>query len=352
MAEITLATLSVQFAEEDRGRIILEQTIKIPRFDEQNKSILIAECYRSDPVEYAASVGEVRSVNRIPRLIYSEGIRFTGTNSATLKYPGAIDVSIFQGNVLMTKIKRHGRFVFQRSHAGLIYDEATESVITEDGSAVYGAVSVRYTTIYDNLYYYPQFQDFRAQRGGFVTTIGTIFAYNENTVATLEMEVDINTSPDYIEYARVTSKIVLDAKGVWEFPPNWKATYQANKEKEGDQRDDYPDEGTFPYSAQKVDGGNSFVDERLHLIIEINSFGRLRYNNHNTRIYPPYIGMYNYNPDYEIRFADPPGGARATSAEDFKHSQNNRTWRTVFAGVNKQKLLERLQIEYPGATEV
>lgn len=355
MAEVTLATPSVEFAEEDRGRIILQQMTK--RFN--GNGDLVARCFFTDPVEYVASVGTARAGEQIPQFVMGEGVRFTGTSSATLRYPGAFDVVIDESrSVLMRKAKRFGRTIFQQVNVGLIYDPETESVVTADGQPVYGAASVTYQALYQLVYYRPTVDNQWWRYAGVTFGLGTLFAFNENIVATLDMELELKDSPDWIEYARVFSKIVLDAKGVWEFPPNWKSTYQGNKQKQGEQRDDYPAEGIFPNTTETVDGGNSFVDERVHLIVEINSIGTLRYQDHNNggdgywAWEQPYFGNSTYNPDYEIRFAEPPGGKRATSAEDFKRSQNNRTWRTVFAGVNKQALIDKIQREYPGAVAV
>jgi len=356
MADLSLATLSVQFAEEEggRGRIILQQMLKRFNFNGD----LVARCFFSEPVQYMASVGTARDGERIPQFVMGEGIKFSGSSSATLKYPGAFDVTIDTSrSVLMRKSQRYGRTIFVRVYVDLIYDEETESIVTEDGLPVYGAASVTYQALYQMVYYRPTVDNQWWRYAGVSFGLGTLFAFNENAVATLDMELDLSSSPDWVEYARVFSKIVLDAKGVWEFPPNWKTTYTENKKLQGDQRKDYPADGTYPYSSQTVDSGNSFVDERVHLIVEVNSIGVLRYSDHNNggdgywAWEQPYFGDSTYDPDYEIRFAEPPGGSKATSAEDFKRSQNNRTWRTVFVGVDKQALIEKIQNEYPGAVE-
>ena len=352
MADLSLATLSVQFAEEDRGRIILQQLLKRFNFNGD----LVARCFFSEPVQYVASVGTARAGEKLPQFVMGEGVKFSGSERATLKYPGAFDVVIDTSrSVLMRKSERYGRTIFVRVNVGLIYDEETESVVTEDGLPVYGAASVTYQALYQLVYYRPEVENLWWKYAGASFQLGTLFAFNENAVATLDMELDMKDSPDWIEYARVFSKIVLDAKGVWEFPPNWKTVYQNNKQLQGDQRQDYPPDGTYPNTSQTVDGGNSFVDERVHLIVEVNSIGTLRYQDHNNggdgywAWEQPYFGSSTYDPDYEIRFADPPGGSKATSAEDFKRSQNNRTWRTVFAGVNKSALIEKIQKEYPNS---
>jgi hypothetical protein len=146
---------------------------------------------------------------------------------------------------------------------------------------------------------------------------------------------------------------VLDAKGVWEFPPNWEQTYQGNKKKTGEQRDDYAEPGQFPNFTDEIDQDNSFVDVRIHEIVEVNTIGSLRYltQNGSDAIYAPYWGASDsYRPKYEVKFGDPPGGKKAGSADDFRYDLNNTTWRDVFLDVNKAEVLKDLQATYPGVT--
>jgi hypothetical protein len=169
--------------------------------------------------------------------------------------------------------------------------------------------------------------------------------------------LDLSSSPNWVEYARVVSKIVLDAQGTWEFPPNWDQTYQDNKEKTPDQRSDYASPGTFPGFTYEIDPDNSFVDTRVHLIIKINPIGSLMWDDHSNgavghdRWFDPYFAFDSYKPKYEIVFADPPNGKRAKSAEDFKYSLNHQSWRNVFLSVDKAEVIADIQADYPGAVE-
>jgi len=365
VAEAALASLSVNFGSErsDGGRIVLEQMVK--RFNFRGELVArcfftVPESYLNFPMEYISSVGTANAGEYLPQIVYGEGVTFTGSASAQLKYPNATGVTIDAGRSLfMRETTLNGRRFFERVTVGLVYDQETGSVVTDDGMPVYGAASVSYEAIYQLVYYKPEVLDRRifSAGSGVSFSLGTLFAYNEIGFATLDMELDIGSSPEWIEYARVSSKIVLDPKGVWEFPPNWESTYQGNKHKIGDQRDDYPDDGEFPSVSDTVDGGNSFVDERVHLIVEVNSTGTLRYRDFNNGgsghfdWEQPYFGSRTYQPKYEIQFADPPGGARATSAEDFSRSKYNRTWRNAFVEVDKSALIDKIKREYPGATE-
>lgn len=360
MAEKLVATLNIPFTAEDglgdnagKNKIVLQQMTK--RFD--YKGQLWARCFPSSGVRFKASVGTV-TPGEVRSQSFSEGLKFSNSAKASLKYPGASNVTIdLSSSVLMKKTKDiYGHTTIVPASVSLTYDAEQGAVIAMSGGVetpIYGGCFVKYDALYRILYYKPSVKAPFGGMYGVVFSVGTIFGYNDYTVETLDLELDISSSPDWVEYARVTSKIVLDAKGVWEFPPNWESTYQGNKKKTGDQREDYPASGQFPGFSYEIDPDNSFVDTRIHEIIEINSIGSLMYKNQNgDRIYAPYWGASDsYTPKYEVKFTDPPGGAKASSAEDFKYDLNNRTWRDVFLDVDKAEVLSRLQDEYPGVTE-
>lgn len=363
MAEKLVATLNIPFSGDGDGvgddagknKIVLQQMTT--RLD--SKGQLRARCFPSSGVKFTASVGTV-TPREVRSQSFSEGLKFSNSAKASLKYPGASGVTIdTAASVLMKKTKDiYGHTTIVPASVSLTYDADQGAVIAMSGGVetpIYGTCFVRYSALYQMLYYKPYSLTIPVGGGSNAISyhVGTIFGYNDYTVETLDLELDISSSPDWVEYARVTSKIVLDAKGVWEFPPNWESTYQGNKKKTGDQREDYPASGQFPGFSYEIDPDNSFVDTRIHEIIEINSIGSLMYKNQNgDRIYAPYWGASDsYTPKYEVKFTDPPGGAKASSAEDFKYDLNNRTWRDVFLDVDKAEVLSRLQDEYPGVTE-
>lgn len=354
MASVVATDLSVSFetGTEDRsGRIILQQMTD--RFD--GRGALWGRTFCNEPVRYTASVGVVEVGNRYPQRINSESISFSDSNSATLKFPGPYDVTILQ-QVLMRRITRGGITTIEPVSVTLVYDSETESVVTSDDLPVYGKAAVSYTALYEQFFYRPFVQDYGWNGGGVVFNLGTVFAYTNSVVETLEMELDMTSTPSWVEYARVVSKIVLDPKGVWEFPPNWKSTFSSNRSKIGDERQDYPPDGKFPNITDTVDGTNCFVDERVHMIVEVNGIGSLQYKDFNNggdgywAWENPYFGNSNYDPAYEIQFAEPPGGSRASNAEEFRYDLNHRTWRDAFLDVDKSALIAKLQREYPGAT--
>jgi hypothetical protein len=354
MTELTTSTLSVSFSERG-GRIVLVQATKRLGYYGE----LIVHCYSSMPAEYIASVGTATGAEMRSRYIWGEGVTFSDSRTATLKYPNATGVTFdLTRSVFMRKnTDRLGRVTFSRVYPTIIYDSDNDVIVVDQ--SVYGVCSVSYTVLYQVVYYIPQFTQTTTGAAGVyggVFGLGSLFAYNEQAVETLEMELDIKESPDFVEYARVVSKIVLDPQGVWEFPRNWQSTYDNNREKVGDERSDYPPDGTFDGYTDTVDGGNCFVDERVHLIVEVSSSGYLRYNDFNNGgdgywgWENPYFGNSDYNPLYEIRFGEPPGGSKASNAEDFRHAQVFGSWREVFLEVDKQEVIAKIQNEYPGAS--
>lgn len=366
MAEKLVATLNIPFSGDDgvgddagKNKIVLQQMTT--RLD--SKGQLWARCFPSSGVKFKASVGTVTTGETRSHSM-SEGLKFSNSSRATLKLPGASNVVIdASSSVLLKKTKNiYGHTTIVPAFVTLTWDADQEAVVVmEQGqeTPIYGACFVRYSAMYQMLYYKPNTVSIPVGGGNnsIAFNIGTIFGYNDYTVETLDIELDISSSPNWVEYARVTSKIVLDAKGVWEFPPNWESTYQGNKDKVGDRRDDYSTPGQFSGFTDEIDPDNSFVDTRIHCIVEVNTIGTLRFNDHNNggdgywAWFAPYFGNKEWNPAYEIKFADSPGGKKANSTQDFKYDLNNSTWRDVFLSINKTEVIEDLQNDYPGAVE-
>lgn len=376
MSETLVATLNVSFDTDDDGvgdqagqnKIVLKQISK--SLDSLGR--LWAKCFPARGVSFTASVGTVEP-GEVRVEAKRQSIKFNNSSSQTLELSGATNVVIDSTrSVLMKKVKDiYGNTrIMPASDVQLRYDSETNAIVAEsyrneEGNSelkpvpIYGACAISYDSEYRVLYYKPYIEAPFGGYYGIAFSMGTIFGYNEYDVETLEMELDLGINSDYVEFARVTSKIVLDAKGTWEFPPNWKTTFNANREKVGEQRDDYPEDGEFPDHPQAgtIDASNSFVDTRVHHIVKINSIGALIHEDFNNggddywAWFNPYFGDSTYDPDYEIVYADPPGGKKASSAKEFKSDQYNTTWRDVFLSVNKAELEADLQDWYPGASK-
>jgi hypothetical protein len=370
MSEIQVATLNVAFEGGDDGigegnnRIVLQQTsTRLDFFGH-----LYARVNSRLPCRYTASVGQVNPLATTWTESVNEGLKFSNSGRANLKYPSVREVVIdTTRSLLMKKIIRYGRQqIVPATDVSVVYNEELNVVQVgrSEGSLaggdlkfvevpVWGAVAITYEAYFIPLQYVPGFRRF--PRGGTEFSIGSIFAYHDYAVEVLDMKVVGSSSKDWNEYCRVYSKIVLDPKGVWEFPPNWEQTYQSNRDKQGEQRANMPGEGRWPdHNAASVDPDNHFVDERVHLIIEVNSFGQLKTTAFHHSNEQPKIGFFGYDPTYHLRFTDPPGGAKASSAEEFKYDLRNRTWRDVFLDVDKdritselKKLFTELKVENP-----
>jgi hypothetical protein len=74
---------------------------------------------------------------------------------------------------------------------------------------------------------------------------------------------------------------VLDAVGVWEYPPNWDSTYAANRQQLPDARSTFP-QGQFPGYTYTIDPDQSFTDERVHCIVKVNSIGSYQFVDFNN----------------------------------------------------------------------
>jgi hypothetical protein len=369
MSEKLVATLTIPFDSEDgigdnagKNRIVLKQVTK--RLGPTG--VLVAWCFPARGVSFRASVGSVET--KESRVWPSwEAIKFSDSSEGQLKYPGATSVSINTDTmVLMRKTEdNYGNTVIQPATGVQVrWNDDEEKVVVETSLGervkVYGACFVQYDAPYRVLYYSPNIQE--TPVGGsdvaFSWSVGTIFGYNNYTVATLDMELDISDPPEWVEFARVTSKIVLTAAGVFEYPPNWEDTHNANKNIVNPANRIEYNTGKFPgFSTDyDIEPDESFTDERVHCIVKVNTVGMLQYEDFNNggdgywAWNTPYFGYSTYDPKYECKWVDPPGGKKASSAEDFKHDLNNRTWRDVFLEVDKDVIKEKFNDEYPDVT--
>lgn len=352
MAEKQVATLSVSFDIDNIGdnsggnRIVLKQLTKY--FDSLGR-LLVASYGRN--VSHVADVGSIIGGETRSGTM-RESLKFSNSKEVTLQYPTAYNVAIRSGVLMAVTTDQYGNRVLGHANTSLTYDSKKTAVVAD--KEIYGACFVTYDVSYQIIYYLPKRESIVF--GGMITSIGSMYAYNDYDVQVLDLELDMKSSPEWVEYARVTSKIVLDSKGVWEFPPNWQETQNANRGKVGEAREAFPSSGSFPGFDDVIDPDNNFVDTRVHCIIEVNSMGSLMNKDHNNggsgywAWNAPYFGDSSYNPVYEITFAAPPGGTKASSAEEFEYDLNHRTWRDVFLSVDKAKVISDLQNEYPGAT--
>jgi len=355
MSKRLVSTLQVSFDGDDDGdglgdnagkyRIVLQQRTR--RLDPWNR--LEAGVYTTGEFKVEVTVG---SVERGPsyEIPIREALKFSNSSSANLKYPNAFSVSITPKVMLMEKRDSNNRrtivpatgvtYKFDADKAAVVATKPSGPLalgnVKDVEVKVYGVVFVSYTATLRILYYKPNL-DGQNFGGEVVLSLGTIYAYHDYDVATQEMEVDPdNDDPTYVEYARVYSKIVLDTDGAWEAPPGW------------------PENTTYPIAGVGPPGGldpdNSFTDERVHEIIYVYTSGRLDYERFSTNLLRPYVGTFNYNPEYFIRFGSPPT-ATSDPKEEWILTQQGKTWGSVFLDVNKDQILSSITSRYPGAVE-
>jgi hypothetical protein len=367
MAETLVTTLNIAFDDDNDGlgdhagknRIVLQQVTK-----RMVNGVLAARCFPSTGVRFRASVGSVEEKEERSWQAW-EAIKFSDSSEGQLKFPGATNVVFnFATMVLMKKVtNQQGHVTIEEApEASVVWDATNEKVLVQGilgvPLKVYGACFVSYDAFYRMLYYRPNTQTTSVGGGNyqFNWTTGTIFGYNDYTVETLDMELDIKDPPEWVEFARVTSKIVLTPDGVSEYPPNWESTYDANQNVVNPKERAAYNTGTFDgfSSDYDIDPDQSFTDERVHCIVTVNSMGTVRYEDFNNggsgywAWNPPYFGNSTYHPDYEGKKTAPPGGDKAGSAEDFRYDVNNRTWRDVFLEVDIADIKDRLSRQYPG----
>lgn len=356
MSEVLVSTLNVSFDLEGaygsgNNTIVLRQiTRDFNSISPSGKGSVIVWCYPSDVTQIYASIGsvepgEVRCLNNQMELI-----KFSGGKTASLKYPGATNVRTEVLGVSVRRVKNtYGQWEIQTCYPTFTFanNEVTSNI------EFYGACKVIYDISFKVLYYHAQIDaPYRGYNGVFIT-VGSLFALKDDAVTTLDIELDLSSPKTRMEFARVTSKIVLDPLGTWEYPDNWYAVDDANKGiPKGGNREEKP-EGTWGGSSSNghsIDPDNCFEDVRVHEIVYVRITGTIEHESFGnggkgyTSWYEPKSGL-NYQPRYELKFNDPPSW---NSREEFEYDQTNTTWRDVFLDVDKKSLISDLSDIYPG----
>ena len=354
MADLIATTLNVSFdaSESSSNQVVLQQMTT--RFDNQGQ--LLVRCFSSHDVNFKVSTGRI-ILGEIKERIVREGLTFSNSNSTALKFPEAYSVEIVGKHVQLKQVIQNGVLEIVEADLPFTFDAVTNSIVCSE--AVYGGCFVSYRTLYQMLYYIPEVNRFPLSDGSNAVSygLGTIYGWKNLNVQSLELTLDMSSAPEWVEYARITSKIVLDELGTWEYPAAWVETFNANRKLAHDQRREETKMGVFSGVSHQIDPNNSFTDTRTHCIIKINTHAVLQYEDFNNGgdgyawWFMPYFGRSDYNPEYEISLSDPPGGKKAANAEEFKRDLNNRTWRDVFLQVNKSQLIIEMRDSYPSLSE-
>lgn len=344
--ELITTTLSVSYAKSTSDLqpvVILEQMTE--RFSPEAE--LWFRLYPTD-ANFTASVGTLRLGEVREEHLY-EVINFSNSKTGKLKRPGAYDIKISPINVMMRQeVDANGKLTVVRFLQEVKYNSITEQLESE--VPFYGAITVEYKTLFRILYYKPDFISVPYAGGGISALtiyIGTLFAWKNLTVTTLSVNLSSDKDEkDYEELYRVTSKIVLDPEGVWEYPQNWLSTFEQNKDlpQGSSQRKKY-DEGKFDgFTGHTIDPDISLTDDRLHKIGKYNFMGQVFHQmlkpNSRYEYYDPYLFDDSYTPKYTLTWTKPKW--------EVDMPYQKRLFFEAFWRIDHEGIFVELEKEFPG----
>ena len=364
-----------EFADASSFVIVLEQMSSelssVLGAAQIKEDILYFKCFPSHDITIKASLGTatIASEKRIDSI--TDIVSFGGTSSSLLKYPNATEVTIEPlGECIREVVALKDESGFKKDDIKELkvvtpsfeFNQETNSIEVFDGFTsieIYGHCLVHYKSEYSLVEYRPNFNgliertsnDKRKKGKSDKLYAGTIYAYrlfNKKTYAvSQDVDLDKVKSP---EWARVYSKIVLDEDGSHESPEGW----PTNKELD-DGVNFNKNNGNDP--KPELDPDMSFTDTRVHLLITIDMFGNLNWDHQQHWLLDPFDDpkvlceeKIKYNPkkpEFFLKFASPPGGAKTSSAEEFIFEMMNTTWRDIFIIPDKAKVKDKI-LDYYG----
>ena len=337
--DLTISTLAVTFADESelQPTVILEQTTK----NFNLHGFLLFKVYPID-VKYRASIGSITGGETIEKTI-REGVKFSNSNTAKLKYPKAYDVVFKHKSVMLKqKIDNNGNLDIVEFSQKITFNSDLDMLVAEE--PFYGGVSVEYKVLCRVLYYKPEI--FKFPFGGVSLNIGTIYAWKKLTVAIKEAEIADQDLKDYEELYRVTSKIVMDPEGVWEYPQNWLTVDNVNKDipQGSSKRTKHPMGQFTGYTEHEIDPDVSMTDERLHKSGLYNFMGQVTHQTHKPHsryeFYAPYTFNDSYIPVYTLTWKKPTWKPDMTYEEELFFE--------AFWSIDLKGIFDDLSNEFPG----
>ena len=274
----------------------------------------------------------------------NELVVFTGSATATLRRPLAINVSLEFVSVAWDESGSMETPV-------LSWDEENQQVIAD--RPFYGAIRARYDAPY-SLHHYQFRTEFDAGTSQTTIYADTILAFYRTATASLEMSMSVDASFEWRPLYKVTRRVVTDELGSWEYPPIW-ASHDANSKGKS------PDDPSIPsrpvgsygdWSTHTINPDMAFSDQRLHLFAEVNRLGRLRTSERLVEVEEPYKrsglsfqvladrGLIQF---WFERIAKP----------EFLPSQSDHEadWYAAFQSFNWGEILEELNSDYPNIQE-
>ena len=274
----------------------------------------------------------------------NELVVFTGSATATLRRPLAINVSLEFVSVAWDESGSMETPV-------LSWDEENQQVIAD--RPFYGAIRARYDAPY-SLHHYQFRTEFDAGTSQTTIYADTILAFYRTATASLEMSMSVDASFEWRPLYKVTRRVVTDELGSWEYPPIW-ASHDANSKGKSPDDPSIPSRpvGSFgDWSTHTINPDMAFSDQRLHLFAEFNRLGRLRTSERLVEVEEPYKrsglsfqvladrGLIQF---WFERIAKP----------EFLPSQSDHEadWYAAFQSFNWGEILEELNSDYPNIQE-
>ena len=275
----------------------------------------------------------------------NELVVFTGSATANLKRPLAINVSLELVNVAFDE---SGNV----ANPAVYFDQEQQTVVAD--RAFYGAVRAKYQAPY-SLHHYTFKTEFDAGTSQTVIYSDTIHAFHKKATASLEMNVGIDAALEWRPLYKITRRVVTDELASWEYPPIW-ASHDANSKGKSPDDPSIPSRpvGSFgDWSSHEIDPDHSFADERQHLFAEFNRLGRLRISERLVEVLDPYkrsgLSFQSLADRGLIQF-----WFERIAKPTFLPSQSDHEadWYAAFQSFNWNEILEELQTDYPNIKEV
>lgn len=301
--------------------------------------------YPQCPAKLVCSHG---TISEIPELRVSdekEVVVFSGSDTASLKR--SLVTSVVVSVVSGVSFDENGDVVYPV----VTYDSQKNTLVSD--KKFYGAVSVSYKAPY--LLYFYEFATEYDPISSATTIFGddTIHAFYKKNHAELKMEMDFKLTSQWLPLYRVTTKIVLDELGVWEYPLNWDGVDTRNYSlKQDDPNREQRPTGVFPgWSTHEIDPDRSFTDERVHQTGEYDAMGRIRTYTPNEilSVNDPYWGQSDMSFSglarmglikFSLKWATKPTWKKSMSYSE-KH------WFDAFLSIDAKKIREELEDDYP-----
>lgn len=345
MTEPLVSTLTVSYASKDDSTgsgLALERHFGFTGF----KRGIPFRQYPPVPAKLVCSKGLISDIPEYRSSDEQEVVIFSGSKTATLKRPQATSVVSYL--ISEVAFDENGDVVYPK----ITFDADQNALVSN--VAFYGGVNVRYQAPY-LLYFYEFNTDIDPISGG-VTIYGgdVIHAFYRKHHAELTMDMDFKKSQQWLPFYKVTTKIVLDDLGIWEYPKNWESADQSNYSK----KQDDPSRvnrgmGLFPnWSTYAIDPDLSFTDTRVHQVGEYDVLGRVRSSipNNILSLQEPYWSAssssdFAHFAELELIQFNFELASRPTWKPGMKFSE--RAWIDAWLSIDLNEIIEDLKRDYP-----